>query len=380
MSHTHSSAGRTKVSGVRKQSLRRKTSAADGKPLSKAELRRRWKKGTIAHIALSLGTVVLALLLAVYVMLGVAFLGPSPAFSTKLTNTLLETSAMKWVPRLYMSAEKVQAIIDGNTVVETDVETDVSLIVIPKATQVPEGTTADAEQPAAEEKDIEIHEVKGPTYNGYMMIVKDPSRVFVGTCADAFSAMPGLTLDKIAQRYNAVAATNAGGFSDNNGQGNGGMPLGLVVSQGKLMANNANLAKYNTVIGFDAEDRLIIGRMTVEEAKARKLRDAVAFGPALVVNGEAADITGQSSGLNPRTAIGQRADGAVLLLVIDGRQVSSLGASYEDLIREMLSYGAVNAANLDGGSSSLMYYQGKYVNAGFSVVGPREIPTAFVVK
>ena len=129
----------------------------------------------------------------------------------------------------------------------------------------------------------------------------------------------------------------------------------------------------NTVKAYVAE-------LTKEEIEARDIQYGVCFGPVLISNGEVVLAENNVGGLNPRTAIGQRADGAVLLLVIDGRQVSSLGASYEDLIREMLSYGAVNAANLDGGSSSLMYYQGKYVNAGFSVVGPREIPTAFVVK
>ena len=351
---------------------------------SKAELKKRWKRGTIGHIVLVVVTVLLAIVGAIYALLAVAFLGPSPAFSTKLANTLLETSAMQFVPKLYLSDEKITEIIEGNSVLESDVETDVSLIVITRATQPPTGedgepvAVVNTDEP--EEEDLQIINIRGGTYTGFALIVKDPARVFVGTCADSFSALPGLTLDKIAQRYNAVAAINAGGFSDNNGQGNGGMPLGLVISQGRLKANNANLAKYNTVIGFDSSDRLIIGRMDVDQCKARNIRDAVAFGPALVLNGEAADVSGQSSGLNPRTAIGQRADGAVILMVIDGRQPNSLGASFENLIQEMLALGAVNAANLDGGSSSFMYYNGKYLNNGFAIIGAREIPTAFVVK
>jgi exopolysaccharide biosynthesis protein len=83
--------------------------------------------------------------------------------------------------------------------------------------------------------------------------------------------------------------------------------------------------------------------------------------------------------VNPRTAIGQRSDGAVLLLVIDGRQVSSLGATYLDVAEVMLSYGAVNACNLDGGSSSVMWYGGKYINSPCTVVGIRPVPTTFLV-
>ena len=120
--------------------------------------------------------------------------------------------------------------------------------------------------------------------------------------------------------------------------------------------------------------------MTESQAKKKGIRDAITFGPALIVNGEPVSVKGQSSGLNPRTAIGQRADGAVLMLVIDGRQASSLGATYSDLITIMLEYGAINAINMDGGSSSLMYYKGEYLNTGVSLTGSRNMPTAFIVR
>ena len=86
-------------------------------------------------------------------------------------------------------------------------------------------------------------------------------------------------------------------------------------------------------------------------------------------------------GVNPRTAIGQRADGAVLMLVIDGRQVHSLGATYLDAAEVMLAHGAINACNLDGGSSSVMYYNGEYVNSPSSASGvSRYLPNAFLFK
>ena len=120
--------------------------------------------------------------------------------------------------------------------------------------------------------------------------------------------------------------------------------------------------------------------MTGKQALEEGIRDAVSFGPTLIVNGEALSGIGTGGGLNPRTAIGQRADGTVLLLVIEGRQATSLGASYTDLIRVMLEHGAVNAANLDGGSSSVMYYEGSLVNSNASVIGLRKMPTAFLVR
>ena len=109
------------------------------------------------------------------------------------------------------------------------------------------------------------------------------------------------------------------------------------------------------------------------------IRDAASFGPILVMNGEiAGDISG--SGVNPRTAIGQRADGAVLMLAIDGRQTHSIGATYEDVAEIMLDYGAVNAMNLDGGSSTCMYFEGEYVNQCSAYGGrPRPLPTSFLI-
>ena len=105
----------------------------------------------------------------------------------------------------------------------------------------------------------------------------------------------------------------------------------------------------------------------------------VCFGPVLIANGEPCDPDKLTSGVNPRTAIGQRSDGAVLLVVIDGRQVISLGATFQDLVEIFLSYGAVNACNLDGGSSTLMWYEGDYINNCASVIGIRPVPTTFLV-
>ncbi|MBP5564626.1 MAG: phosphodiester glycosidase family protein, partial [Lachnospiraceae bacterium] len=124
---------------------------------------------------------------------------------------------------------------------------------------------------------------------------------------------------------------------------------------------------------------LVVGRMTAGYAQSIGIRDALSFGPSLIVNGKSAQYSGSGSGLNPRTAIGQRENGDVLLLVIEGRQPSSLGATMGDLITIMEEYGAVNAANLDGGMSSSMYYNGEDVVSSCTL-GFREMPSAFVVE
>ena len=128
--------------------------------------------------------------------------------------------------------------------------------------------------------------------------------------------------------------------------------------------------------------------------KEEKIRDAVTFQEEasdannhfvkLIINGEERQSNGLGSGANPRTAIGQRADGTVLLLVTDGRGKSShFGATANDLIEIMSEYGAINAANIDGGSSSTMYYQDEYLMTSVTFYYSNSswnLPEAFIIK
>jgi len=345
------------------------------KPLSKKAALRRKKKirRYIRRAILSVFTVLAVVVFGVYMVLLTVFHGPSPTASDLLVNTVLETSALKFIPYLYFSEEEVEEIVARNAVEVPDVATDPSLVVIDRT------PAAQSSGEAAEEKDIELVEVNGETYHGYMLIVKDPSRVSLAVSSPDFSSDYGKYLDEMAEENGAIAAINAGGFEDVGGGGRGGKPLGIVVKDGKVL-NSRTSRECDIVIGFDQNDKLIVGKMDADDAVELGLRDAASFNPILVLNGEPAEVKGSSSGLNPRTAIGQRADGAVLLLVIDGRQVNSLGASLADLIDVMMQFGAVNAANLDGGSSSKMYYQGEFVNDGVALTGSRRLPTAFIVK
>ena len=329
-------------------------------------LKRIWRRAKLMHILGRLLSIIVVLVLAVLLLLHRMFLGPSSDVCEMLTMSLTETSALKFVPYLYMSSDAVNNIIQNSRLIEPDTETDTSLITI-SAEEV--GSTDD-------EQDIELIYITGSSYKAYLMIVKDPSRVFVGVGDETFSS-GGRYLDYIISKYDAVAGINANGFMDDNGLGNGGVPKGLVISEGKLLSSSNT--EY-TCAGFDSNNILHVGKFTNAEAKELGLRDAVAWGPALVVNGEPVEQGSVSTGLNPRTAIGQRADGAVLLLVVDGRHASSLGATYADLIDIMLEYGAVNACNLDGGSSSCMYLNGERINSITPITGTRGIPCAVLVK
>ena len=183
---------------------------------------------------------------------------------------------------------------------------------------------------------------------------------------------------QMIENTGAVAGVNGGGFYDPGGSGSGGIPDGIVICDGKLVWGGGS--GRSSVIGFDSDGILHVGTMSANEAINLGIQWAVSFGPTLISNGVPQTQRAIQSGINPRTAIGQRADSAVLLLVIDGRQIESLGATLGDLIEVLLDYGAVNAANLDGGSSTLMILNGETVNNCSAISGPRPLPTAFLVS
>ncbi len=345
-----------------------------------------------------IGCTLLALIIALYGTGIVITHGPSEKARDLFVQTMLETSAAKWVPSLFLSANTIKNIKGGEKE-EPEEQIDTNLIVIPTPDNSQEGLVGDyeggggfkptvpedllpAESIVVNENGIKIVEISGSTYQGEMMIIDDPSRVFVATLDSYGPESHGLTLSTFISKYDAIAGVNAGGFYDPDGTGNGGIPDGLVMGGGKILWGGTDL-KYNCVIGFDENYIMHVGSFSGKDALDLNIVSAVSFapGPVLVVNGKPLNENKQlGGGLNPRTAIGQRADGAILLLVVDGRQVESLGATYDDLVDIMLEFGAVNAANLDGGSSTRMHYNGMHINDCASLIGERGLPNAILVK
>lgn len=309
--------------------------------------------------------------------------GPSESAKKLFVRSVKETSAIGFLADWFFSDDEIAAIVGNGRNSDVDEATDSNLIKINLNSDDAAGAagaadgTNDENKPV--EKDMELVDIIGSSYKGKLLIVKDPSRVFIGVSGDLGSGAEGKPVADMIESYGAVAGTNAGGFEDAGGRGNGGTPLGIVISQGKL--EFGSLDQTYEIIGFDNDNILHVGKMTAQQALDNGIRDAVCFGPILIVNGKPCNSENPlGGGLNPRTAIGQRADGAVLILVIDGRQASSLGATYDDLVEVMDQYGAVNAANLDGGSSSNLIYNGELVTECSSLYGPRKLPTAVLVK
>lgn len=358
----------------------------------------------LGRIAIIVGITVVFAVVAVYSVLLIVNYGPSERAHRVFVKSVRETSAIGFLADWFTTPEELARINEENLIGEFDEISDGTLIHIPTVTptiqegprepeviieylengeekvvtRASDGRTY--ENLVSDEDGIIIVKVSGTTYAGHMMIVQDPSRVFVGVCKNIGNPdAGGQKVSQIIARYNAVAGTNAGGFQDLNGQGTGTLPLGFCFSEGKAVYEDPDNPS-GVLIGFDKNNVLVVGNMSASRAKQLGIRDAVSFGPALIVNGKPAAISGSGSGLNPRTALGQREDGAVLLLCIDGRQASSLGASYVDLIEIFLDFGAVNAGNLDGGSSTLMMYKGKDVSSRSNLISDRYLPTTILVR
>lgn len=362
---------------------------------------------TIVGRALAvLGATVLALVIGLYGMLWICCHGPSESARDLFVGTFLETGALKFVPSLYFSKEEIKEITSNNSREHLDEDVNTELIDIPDkdndndANQGNDNPDKPGYNNNFDENGVEIIEIAGLTYAGKLMIIKDPSKVSVATIypwSDDNKSKYGVTLDKLVSDANAIGGINGGEYvSDNNW---GGKPKGLVVCNGEIQYNAPQHG--DVMIGFNEDNILIIKEITgmtanqvAEMVKTERIRDAVSFKDVddgddnhftkLIINGESIQFTGSGSGANPRTAIGQREDGAVLMLVTDGRgHEGHVGATAADLISIMKKYGAVNAANLDGGSSSSMYYNGEWKMNSVTLyyaTSSWRLPTGFVVS
>lgn len=302
--------------------------------------------------------------------------GPSPALGELFINTMYETRRFRFIPQLFLTAEEV-AEIRSTEEIDKDTQSDTSLIHIPtEEEKTVDGM--DAYGLVDEDGDgIIFMEVKGNGFMGYMTVILDPTRVFIGM-PDSYGGV-GLTLEEMVYKYDALGGINAGGFKDDGGGGFGGLPEGLTIIDG--VCYNPDMGAGHPIAGLDKDGILHVGYYTYDDCRATNIVNAVSFGPVLITNGEPAPPETLASSVNPRTAIAQRADGAIIMLVIDGRQVHSIGATYQDMVDLLLGYGAVNACNMDGGSSTVMHYGGEYVNSCSADNGqPRPLPNAFLFK
>ena len=351
----------------------------------------------IRRFFLVLFTIIILIVVALVLVMNVVFNGPSDAAREVLTMSLLEPSGTKWIPPLFLDEETLDSIRYGSDIELTEELTNTDLIVINKDNAFSGNSDEWANHPDG----VYFEDYQGSTFNAHIMIVRDPSQVYMGTSSEQFStAIPGKRLNEVMAEADksVIAAVNAGAFFDNGTSDPivGSVPAGLVYARGGAVWTTGEppAETGGGFVGFNKDNILVVAKsMTQAEADQLEIRDGCEFGPPLIINGEVnMEAYNNASGWNPRTAIGQRADGSVIFVCIDGRQAGSIGGTYADIINIMTEYGAVNACNLDGGSSSVMMYRdtyGQYGTAGevvmmnsYSVMQsqPRRMPNYWLVK
>lgn len=344
-------------------------------PTKPKQLEKKKGSGLIGRIVrrffLVLFTVIIMAVSALVMVLNLVFNGPSPTARNQLTMTLIEASATKWVPALFIGEATVAEIRTSSVDAELEDDvTDVNTIIINRTNVISE-----SDEWADYPDGIRIERISGDTYNAHVMVVRDPAQVYLGiSTQNGFSTnTPGKRITAAIEDEGAIAAINAGAFNDDGTAGShvGSIPEGLVYSQGNCVwKTGAPPNGITGFAGFNEDDVLIVHKENISQAQAEELniRDGCCFGPVLIMNSEInMEAYNNIAGLNPRTAIGQREDGAVIFVCIDGRQPSSKGGKYADIIDIMVEYGAVNACNMDGGSSTVMMYRdtyGRYGTAG----------------
>lgn len=314
---------------------------------------------------------------------GLLLYGPYSGFRDWLITTAMTTMTHQYFATWFYDDETIEASLAKNKVEEVNEITNTNTIVINNT--VEETVYENEYERAVLEKDpnnddYKIIEINGKGYSGYLAVIYDPSRI--KTVYTKKLGTSGQYLKQMAKDNDALIAINGGGFEDPNFNSNGSDPLGITFSGGKLITSKTWNGS-GGLIGFTEDNKLVLGKMTVKQAQEMKVRDGVTFGPFLIINGKKSTILGNGGwGTAPRTAIGQRKDGIVLFLVIDGRTVTKPGANMNDLIEIMENYGAYNAANLDGGTSSAMVVNGDIINDPIDSSGAhrtRFISTGFIL-
>lgn len=345
--------------------------------LVKLKRRRGFKKGV---------TVVVSVIALVYAIGCISFLtllyGPYKGFKDWLITTAMATMSHQYYCKWFYSAEDINYVLNSNTISDVGEDTDASLI----DHEISGEYKDEYDREVLEHEDGQTYKIINFEVNGqkaYLAVIYDASKIRVGV--SKWLGRSGQYIYDMAKEQGAVLAINGGGFQDPNYNSNGANPIGVTIAGGKVITDYdmGNSSVYG-IIGFNQDNTLVLlQNINANSAIEAGVRDAVTMGPFLIVNGKKSITQGNGGwGYAARTAIGQRKDGIVLLLVVDSNATRTKGASMKDLVDIMARYGAVNAANLDGGTSSVMVENGVMINDPIDSAlrhRTRGIPTIFKV-
>jgi len=281
------------------------------------------------------------------------FYGPIVSFRQLFINTAMHTSRFQIFAKLLYTEKYINKVVG-------------------RIEPVDNPRSDDSVLSHAWDDRISFTEIKGNNYRGYLIKINDPRRLIFAQA----DTPEGNLLEQLVIKNEAIGGINASGYAE---AGRRGIVWGTTVIDGEIITRCSD-GEHHVMGGFNKDYKLIIGGFTEEEIITQQYLWAVEFFPLLVVNGEKPEFQRFSGGYAPRTAIGQTAQGHVLLLVVDGRQRASLGATFEDLQTILYANGAINAINLDGGASSTMVYHGRVINNPSDGERERLLPNAILFR
>ena len=304
--------------------------------------------------------------------------GPIDTVRDWYITTALTTGAHKYLAYIFYDDDAIAEVLDKNRTIVSGESTDVSQI---KIVDNPDTGYYATEydrlilQRESEDQLYKVIDIDENGFKGWITVIYYPQRLELVTSSSRY----GSTITMYAREHDARVAINGGGY--NLYGDNTIASYGSVIKEGVIVDNMRQREEF---VCMDWEGRLFLKYGTAQEALDAGARWALTFGPFLIVNGEKTTFMGNGGyGVQPRTAIGQRKDGVVLLVTIDGRgSGGSYGASMTELADLFERYGAYNAANLDGGGSSMLAIEGELINhpAGWNYTGERYVYDAIIYR
>lgn len=238
---------------------------------------------------------------------------------------------------------------------------------------------AEASTIKASDDSVKLYEIENSKYKGYYLLIQDPKAVKIGYSSKLMTE--GETTSKIAEDNDSIAAINGGAYINSGADSTGGIPTGVIMTGGKVIYTDLKEDEKTDLFAITKEGTLLVGKYSLNDLSELGAEEALSFGPSLVINGEMTPMEGDGGwGIAKRTAIGQKSDGTIIMLVIDGKNSESQGTTIKEVQEVMFKLGAVNAINLDGGKSTTMYYNKDIINKPSDGNREQAVPTAIIVK
>jgi len=292
------------------------------------------------------------------------FHGPFQNVKNILVNTAMYTYKHQYIATIFLSKDEISKIVKNPKMNDKQSVGAINIDGI-------------------DDNSITRYNVHQNRFDGYILEIRDPKRVKVACTSKR--GVQGQRVSEMAEEKGTIAAINGGGFFDKNDTGKewvgtGAYPEGIVISDGKTISKNVKDNEEVDVMAFNGEGELIVGKRSYNELKQMNIKEALSFNRTLIVDGKPQVEDDGEQGLQPRTAIGQKKDGTVVFIAIDGRKVFKEGASLKDVQDILLDRGVWNAGNLDGGASTTMYYKGEIINNPCNSTGERTVATCFYVE